>query len=129
MSSSPTSSHTDYMPATSSATVVVAAVTPQQISSNTAESSSQSQELDQNVVSAEGSIQIVVTGGQQGSFKIESLNIINYFLTLSNKKKGQQTQQAVALVSPRIENQPTQNVQSFESQTPSTSGSHSSMVS
>lgn len=29
MSSSPTSSHTDYMPATSSATVVVAAVTPQ----------------------------------------------------------------------------------------------------
>lgn len=65
MSSSPTSSHTDYMPATSSATVVVAAVTPQQISSNIAESSSQSQEIDQNVI-GEGSIQIVVTGGQQG---------------------------------------------------------------
>jgi hypothetical protein len=55
------------MPATSSATVVVvAAVTPQQISSNIAESSSQSQDIDQNIA-GEGSIQIIVTGGQQGN--------------------------------------------------------------
>lgn len=98
MSSSPTSSHTDYMPATSSATVVVAAIPPMG-SSNAAESSSQSQEIDQNI-SGESSIQIV-TGGQQ-------------------------MQQAVALVSPRIENQQAQNLQNFDNQTPSTSGTSSS---
>lgn len=97
MSSSPTSSHTDYMPATSSATVVVAAITP--MGSNAAESSSQSQEIDQNI-GGESSIQIV-TGGQQ-------------------------IQQAVALVSPRIENQQAQNLQNFDNQTPSTSGTSSS---
>lgn len=37
-------------------------------------------------------------------------------------------QQAVALVSPRIENQVTQNIQILDNQTPSTSGTHSTMV-
>jgi nucleoprotein TPR len=97
MSSSPTSSHTDYMPATSSATVVVATIPP--MGSNAAESSSQSQEVDQNIA-GESSIQIV-TGGQQ-------------------------IQQAVALVSPRVENQQAQNSQNFDNQTPSTSGTTSS---
>lgn len=107
MSSSPTSSHTDYMPATSSATVVVAAITPMGSSTNAAESSSQSQELDQippseSSSSTSSTIQIVTAG---------------------------QVQQAVALVSPRVENQQVQN-QNLDNQAPSTSGtpSGSSMV-
>lgn len=58
MSSSPTSSHTDYMPATSSAGVAVVAVVP--MGSNAAESSSQSLEAE---VQNNESIQ-VATGGQ-----------------------------------------------------------------
>jgi nucleoprotein TPR len=99
ISSSPTSSHTDYMPATSSATVAVAAIPPMG-NSSAAESSSQSQEIDQNVGS-ESSIAIV-TGGQQIQ------------------------QAAVALVSPRMENPQAQNLQNFDNQTSSTSGGSSS---
>lgn len=105
MSSSPTSSHTDYMPATSSATssVVVAAITPMGSNQNAAESSSQSQEVDQIPPTESSSIQ-VVTGGQPIA-------------------------QAVALVSPRIETQQPQSQQSIETQAPSTSGGSSVSVS
>ncbi|KAL5288622.1 TPR family protein [Megaselia abdita] len=48
MSSSPTSSHTDYMPATSSATVVVAAVQP--MGSASAESSTEAEQQQQQAV-------------------------------------------------------------------------------
>lgn len=96
ISSSPTSSHTDYMPATSSATVVIAAITPMGSSQNAAESSSQSQEVEP-VPSGESSIQ-VVTGGQPIA-------------------------QAVALVSPRVETQQSQIQQNVDNQAPSTSGS------
>lgn len=100
MSSSPTSSHTDYMPTTSSATVAVAAVPPMGSSQNAAESSSQGQ--DEQGSTGDSSIQIV-TGGQP---------II----------------QAVALVSPRIETQQPISQQSVDA--PSTSaGSSSSSVS
>jgi nucleoprotein TPR len=95
MSSSPTSSHTDYMPATSSAAVVVA-ITPMGSSQNAAESSSQGQELDL-VPPTDSSIQ-VVTGGQPVA-------------------------QAVALVSPRVETQQSQIQQNLDNQAPSTSGS------
>lgn len=95
MSSSPTSSHTDYMPATSSATVVVAAIPPMGSSQNAAESSSQSQEVDQ-APPTESSIQ-VVTGGQPIA-------------------------QAVALVSPRVETQqPQSQLSVVDTQAPSTS--------
>ena len=93
ISSSPTSSHTDYMPATSSAAIVVAAITPMGSSQNAAESSSQSQEVEP-VPSGESSIQIVTS---------------------------QPIAQAVALVSPRVETQPSQ-VQIIDNQAPSTSG-------
>lgn len=93
MSSSPTSSHTDYMPATSSATVVVAAIPP--MGSSQAESSSQSLEVDQTPPT-ESSIQ-VVTGGQPIA-------------------------QAVALVSPRVETQqPQSQLSVVDTQAPSTS--------
>lgn len=94
MSSSPTSSHTDYMPATSSATIVVAAIPPMGSSQNAAESSSQSQDLE--VPPTESSIQ-VVTAGQP---------------TIA---------QAVALVSPRVETQQSQSQQNLDNQAPSTS--------
>lgn len=96
ISSSPTSSHTDYMPATSSATIVVAAITPMGSSQNAAESSSQSQDLDQPPPT-ESSIQIV-TGGQPAT-------------------------QAVALVSPRVETPLSQSQLNLDNQAPSTSGS------
>lgn len=96
ISSSPTSSHTDYMPATSSATIVVAAITPMGSSQNAAESSSQGQEVDQPPPT-ESSIQ-VVTGGQPIA-------------------------QAVALVSPRVETPQSQSQLSLDNQAPSTSGS------
>lgn len=103
MSSSPTSSHTDYMPATSSATssVVVAAIPPMGSSSNAAESSSQSPEVE---VVSNDSIQII-TGGQP-------------------------IQQAVALVSPRVESAPQQlavqsQQQNEQNQAPSTSATPS----
>lgn len=96
ISSSPTSSHTDYMPATSSATVAVAAITPMGSSQIVAESSSQGQDLDQ-VPPTESSIQ-VVTGGQP-------------------------TPPVVALVSPRVETQQSQVQESLDNQAPSTSGS------
>lgn len=95
ISSSPTSSHTDYMPATSSAAVVVAAITPMGSSQNAAESSSQGQELEQ-APATESSIQ-VVTGGQPIA-------------------------QTVALVSPRVETQQSQIQQNLDNQAPSTSG-------
>lgn len=95
ISSSPTSSHTDYMPATSSAAVVVAAITPMGSNQNAAESSSQGQELEQAPAS-ESSIQ-VVTGGQPIA-------------------------QTVALVSPRVETQQSQIQQNLDNQAPSTSG-------
>lgn len=102
ISSSPTSSHTDYMPATSSApttTAVVAAIPPMGSSQNAAESSSQSQDLD-IVPPTESSIQIV-TGGQPIA-------------------------QAVALVSPRVETQQPQSVvQSVDNPAPSTSAGSS----
>ena len=103
LSSSPTSSHTDYMPATSSATssVVVAAIPPMGSSSNAAESSSQSQEVE---AVSNDSIQII-TGGQP-------------------------IQQAVALVSPRVESAPQQlavqsQQQNEQNQAPSTSATPS----
>ena len=101
LSSSPTSSHTDYMPATSSATVVVAAIPPMGSSSNAAEISSQSPEVE---VVSNDSIQ-VITGGQP-------------------------LQQAVALVSPRVESAPQQlavqsQQQNEQNQAPSTSASPS----
>lgn len=109
MSSSPTSSHTDYMPATSSATssVVIATIPPMGSGSNdvqtSSSSSSQSQEAE---VQVNESIQ-VVTGTQQQP-------------------------QAVALVSPRVESAPQNlNLQPVQepSQAPSTSGSSASNVS
>lgn len=93
ISSSPTSSHTDYMPATSSAAVVVAAITPMGASQNAAESSSQGQEVEP-VPSGESSIQVMT---------------------------GQPIAQAVALVSPRVETLQSQ-VQIIDNQAPSTSG-------
>lgn len=105
ISSSPTSSHADYMPTTSSAStsVAVAAVPPMGSSQNAAESSSQGQ--DEQSSAGDSSIQIV-TGGQPIA-------------------------QAVALVSPRIETttqQPSVSQQNVDA--PSTSaGSSSSSVS
>lgn len=104
LSSSPTSSHTDYMPATSSAAVVVAAVPPLGSASTSAESSQEAESIQtQNNESPMS--QLMVVGGQQ---------------------------QAVALVSPRVEGAqqniiPPQSVEIPEqNQAPSTSGSSSS---
>lgn len=95
MSSSPTSSHTDYMPATSSAGVAVAAIIPMgsTSSSNAAESSSQVQES---------------SDAEQ----------------VQQQPQQQQQQQVVALVSPRIENAPPQQ-QLGEQPSASTSSSMS----
>lgn len=99
ISSSPTSSHTDYMPATSSATIVVAAIPP--MSSSQAESSSQVQEIDQ-APPTESSIQVVTAGPQ--------------------------ITQTVALVSPRVEPQQLpQSLQNLDNQAPSTSAAGSSV--
>lgn len=84
MSSSPTSSHTDYMPATSSANVAVAAVPPMGTAStsSTAESSSQqeNESIPVQAVNEPGPSQVHVSAGQPS--------------------------QAVALVSPHIESAP-----------------------
>ena len=108
MSSSPTSSHTDYMPATSSATssVVIATIPPMGSGSNDVQTSSSSSQSQEAEVQVNESIQIV-TGTQQQP-------------------------QAVALVSPRVESAPQnlslQPVQE-PTQAPSTSGSSASNVS
>lgn len=60
MSSSPTSSHTDYMPSTSSAAVAVAAVPP--MGASAAECS---QEAESVPLPASESSQVIVSGGQQ----------------------------------------------------------------
>ncbi|XP_037913909.1 nucleoprotein TPR isoform X2 [Hermetia illucens] len=105
MSSSPTSSHTDYMPATSSAAVVVAAIPP--MGANAAESSQEAESVptqNNESTSSSSSAQMLVSGGQQ--------------------------QQAVALVSPRVEGTsqnivPPQSAQSQDTIQPSTSGTSS----
>lgn len=111
MSSSPTSSHTDYMPATSSATIVVATIPP--MSSQEAESIQTTQNNDTNTNTLPTSGTGVSAGASSGS----------------GSSGQQQSQQTVALVSPRVECQPQQNIVtpqipqiSEQNPAPSTSG-------
>lgn len=104
MSSSPTSSHTDYMPSTSTASVAVAAVPPM----GTASAAESSQEAESVQQTQQNETQVHVSGGT-----------------------GNQSQ-VVALVSPRVEGSaqsaPSVNVQLMQDPNnpqPSTSGSTS----
>lgn len=113
MSSSPTSSHTDYMPTTSSAaTVAIVATVPPMGSTTTSSTTAESTQQDgdnsttiQNVAPAQeiSSPQVVLPTAHQSQSPQHTVQAQQQQQPISIGSQQQGGQQAVALVSPRVE--------------------------